>query len=170
MGPEELLATYRTAWDLYFTEAHVERLMRRAIASGIKPVKIWQNVMQIHGSMHFEGVHPQQGGYFRRKVRTQRRHGVKLESPLVFYPRRLWELFATYGPFLAYGWTLHRLRKRIERDPTAKTYRDLALTPVAVAEDEELEMFHLNDSAEAAVAKAKGEAVARAKHTSVAAE
>jgi radical SAM superfamily enzyme YgiQ (UPF0313 family) len=170
MGPEELLETYRTAWDLYFTEAHVERLMRRAIASGIKPVKIWQNVMQIHGSMHFEGVHPQQGGYFRRKVRTQRRHGVKLESPLVFYPRRLWELFATYGPFLAYGWTLHRLRKRIERDPTAKTYRDLALTPVAVAEDEELEMFHLNDSAEAAVAKAKGEAVARAKHTSVAAE
>jgi radical SAM superfamily enzyme YgiQ (UPF0313 family) len=170
MNPQELQETYRKAWDLYFTPAHVERLMRRAVASGIKPVRIWQTVMQIHGSMHYEGVHPQQGGYFRRKVRSQRRHGLKLESPLIFYPRRLWGLFATYGPFLAYGWKLHRLRRRIERDPTAKTYSDLALTPVAVAEDEELEMFHLNDSAEAAVAKARSEAEARAKHAGVAAE
>ena len=170
MSQQEWQAIYQKAWDLYYTPEHVERLMRRAIASGNKPVRIWQNVMQIHGSMHYEGVHPQQGGYFRRKVRGQRRHGMAPESPLTFYPRRLWQLFATYGPFLAHAWRLHLMRKRVQRDPAAKTYHDLALTPVDVAEDEELEMFHLNQSSETAVAKAKAEAGARAKHSSVAAE
>ena len=39
-----------------------------------------------------------------------------------------------------------------------------AFTGEPVAEDEDLEMFHLNQEAEAAVAKAKAEAEARARH------
>jgi phage gp46-like protein len=62
----------------------------------------------------------------------------------------------------AYAWRLHRIRRRIEADPEAKAYSDLALAPVVDhGEDEELEMFHLNAAAEAAVAKAKSEAEAR---------
>ena len=52
---------------------------------------------------------------------------------------------------------------RAQADPASKTYTDLALTPVEVAEEEDLEMFHLNETSEAAVAKAKSEAEARAR-------
>ena len=34
-----------------------------------------------------EGVHPLEGGAFRLKYRRDRRHGLPLESPFVFYPR-----------------------------------------------------------------------------------
>ena len=137
--------------------------MRRAVADGTQPVRIWQNVLQIHGAMGLEGVHPQQCGYVRRKLRSQRRYGLPKENPLVFFARRIWETLSTYARFGWYAWSLHRLRKRVQRDPAAKTYTDLALAPVAVAEEEELEMFHLNESAEAAVAKARAQAEARAK-------
>ena len=35
-----------------------------------------------------EGVHPVEGGYIRRKVRTERRPGFRIESPVEFYPKR----------------------------------------------------------------------------------
>ena len=40
------------------------------------------------GAARIEGVHPLQFGFVRRKVRTQRRHGLPIENPLIFYPRR----------------------------------------------------------------------------------
>ena len=157
MSAAEWQATYNRAWDLYFTDEHVERMMRRAVAQGIKPVRIWQNVLQIHGSMHFEKVHPQQGGYLRRKVRTQRRSGLPPESPLVFYPRRVWETARTYGAFGLYAWRLHRLRRRVQADPAARRYTDFALSPVEDAEGEALEMYAINESAREAVAKAQSQ-------------
>ncbi len=136
--------------------------MYRAVAGGIKPVGVMVHALQIHCAMAFEKVHPQQCGYFRRKLWRQRRPTRARENPLVFFPRRVWETVSNYLGIGLYAWRLNRLRKRIQRHPAAKDYVDLALTPVAVAEDETLEMFQLNDSSRAAVAKAKVQAVARA--------
>ena len=164
MSREELQAFYRRIWDLYYTDEHVETLMRRAMGYGIKPVRVWQNVLEVYGIMRFEVVHPQQGGFFRRKARTQRRPGYPIESPLVFYPKRIWQALATYVPWGLYAWKLHRMRKRIQNDESARTYRDFSMTPVEDAEHEELEMFRLNDAARAAVAKAQAEVAARKAH------
>ncbi len=174
MSAAEWDGIYREAWNLYFTEAHAETLMRRAVADGIKPVNIMRHILQIHCAMAYERVHPQQCGYFRRKVRRERRAGFVRENPLAFYPKRVWQTFATYLPIALYAWKLNRLRKRIQRDPTAKDYTDLALTPVeGSGEDEALAMFELNDAARSAVARAKAQTKARADHarrkTSVAA-
>ena len=49
------------------------RMMRRNVAYGIKPVRIVRSRAADLRAPHFEGVHPQQCGYFRRKDRTQRR-------------------------------------------------------------------------------------------------
>jgi hypothetical protein len=115
--------------------------------------------------MGYERVHPQQCGYFRRRVRAQRRPELPRENALTFYPRELARTLRNYAGIGAYAWKLHRLRRRIEKDPAAKRYSDLALTPVFDhGEDEELEMFHLTQAAEAAVAKAKAEAEARERH------
>ncbi|MEE8499647.1 MAG: hypothetical protein V3S27_03660, partial [Kiloniellales bacterium] len=139
----------------------VETLMRRTMGYGIKPVRVWQNVMEVYGIMRFEVLHPQQGGFFRRKARTQRRPGYPIESPLVFYPKRVWQTLATYVPWGLYAWKIHRLRKRIQKDETARSYRDFSMMPVEDAEHEALEMFEVNEAARAMVAKARAESAAR---------
>ncbi len=161
MTKDEWQDIYYRAWDLYYSDDHVATLMRRMVRSGNKPERIWAHTLQFAGCMRFEKVHPLQGGYFRRKIRTQRRSGLPIENPLVFYPRRVWEAVRTYGPFAAYAWRMWRLCQRIKRDPATAHYMDLALTPVEDAEDEALEMFEQSDAAKAAVAKAKAKVEAK---------
>ena len=82
----------------------------------------------------------------------------------MFYPRYIAESVAKYVPLILYAWRVNRLRRRIENDPESAAYTDVALTPVADAAEEHLDMFELNDSSRAAVDKARKEAKARAKH------
>ncbi|WP_193368319.1 B12-binding domain-containing radical SAM protein [Pelagibius marinus] len=165
MSREELQQAYWDAWDHYYTLEHAETLMRRAVADGIKPVRIWQNLLQIYGAMGYERVHPQQCGYFRRRVRSERRPELPRENALIFFPKNVARTLRNYAAIGLYAWRLHRLRRRVEKDPAAKSYSDPALTPVIDhGEDEELEMYHVNKAAEAAVAKAKAEAEARERH------
>ena len=107
-------------------------MFRRAKASGIKPVRLVNHVMQFYFTFMQEKVHPLQGGFFRRKVRSQRRPGLPLENPLIFYPRRLAEIVTTHVRLVRYYLFLHGLRRKVERD--AAPYSDRALTPVE-AED-----------------------------------
>ena len=163
MSKQEWQAIYRRAWDLYYSPDHVETLMRRFVATGNKPERLLWHTLQFHGCISIEQVHPLQGGYLRRKDRRQRRSGLPIESPLSFYPRRLWEIASTQVRFIAYFWRLQRLVWKVKRDPQRMAYRDLATAPVESGEEDELEMFQHSDAAQAAVAKAKREADARAR-------
>ena len=164
MSKDEWQGIYNKAWDLYYSDEHLETLMKRILVSGNKPERIWAHALQFAGSIRYEKVHPLQGGYFRRKVRTQRRSGLPVESPLVFYPRRVWEALSTYIPFAGFALRLWIKCQKVKRDPANKHYTDVALTPVTDhGEDESLEMFAHTDAAQAAVAKAQKEAAAREK-------
>ncbi|MFI5014799.1 MAG: B12-binding domain-containing radical SAM protein [Hyphomicrobiales bacterium] len=158
MSREEWQRTYQDVWNWYYTDEHVERLMRRNVAYGIKPIRIWRSVLQIYGAANFEDVHPQQCGYFRRKDRTQRRPGLPHVPALAFYARHCWQTSVKYARFALYGLKTLRIRSRVQRDPASKTYSDLAITPVVDAEGEALEMFELNQSSRAAVEKARRQA------------
>ena len=127
MSGAEWQALYRSAFDLYYSPEHIERLLRRAKASGIKPVRLVNHVLQFYFTFRQEKVHPLQGGFFRRKIRTQRRSGLPRENPLVFYPRRVWEVVDTHVRLISFYLFLHRIRRRVERDPGP--YTDAALTP-----------------------------------------
>jgi len=141
MTAEEWQGIYDRAWDLYYTPEHVETLLKRAIASGIKPVRMMNHVLQFHGFFKYEKVHPLQGGYFRRKVRTDRRPGLPVEPAVVFYPRRAVEIVRTYGGLALYFWRLTRLRKRLKRDPSVKAYTDLAIAPIAAGDEDAYEFL-----------------------------
>ena len=154
MSREVWQKTYQDMWSWYYTDEHVERLMRRNVAYGINPVTIWRGALQVFGAAYFENVHPQQCGYFRRKDRTQRRPELPVEPAFVFYPRHIWQTAVKFARFGAYALKLHRMRKRAQNDPSAAAYMDLAISPVEDAPGETLEMFELNDSARAAVEKA----------------
>jgi radical SAM superfamily enzyme YgiQ (UPF0313 family) len=148
MSAAEWQATYREAFELYYSPAHIERMFRRAKASGIKPVRLVNHVMQFYFTFMQEKVHPLQGGFFRRKVRTQRRPGLPLENPLTFYPRRLAEIVATHIRLVRYYLFLHRIRKKVERDPAP--YTDRAL--IAVDEESTLPAAPVRRVAAAAAA------------------
>jgi len=136
MSKAEWQGIYEEAWRLYYSDEHVERMIRRARACGIKPVSIVQQVLSYWGMQRFERIHPLQGGVFRRKVRTARRPGRKIEPMAIFYPRRAWQVASTYVPYMIYGLRLHRLRRRIQRDPASKDYTDASLQLDAPSEPE----------------------------------
>jgi radical SAM superfamily enzyme YgiQ (UPF0313 family) len=153
MSKAQWQGIYDRAWDLYYSREHVETLLKRAVASGIKPARLAGMIFNFYGCYRYEKVHPLQSGAWRLKVRRQRRHGLPLENPLVFYPRRLWEIASTYVPGLLYFYRLTRLRRRLQADDSLRNYTDTALTPVDDGDDENLEMFAVTDAARSAVAK-----------------
>ncbi len=128
MTPDEWQEIYRRAWDLYYSPEHIETMFRRAKASGIKPVRLLNHVVQFYFTFIQENVHPLQGGYFRRKLRSQRRAGLPRENLLIFWPRRVREVADTHLRLAAFYMRLHRIRRRVERDPSP--YNDAALIPI----------------------------------------
>jgi hypothetical protein len=119
---------YRRAWHLYYSPEHIETLLRRAHACGPRIKRLAAMIFLYYGSYRFENVHPLQCGLLRRKVRSSRRPGLARENPLLFYPRRLWEMGSTYAAAGKFYLWLRRLREQIERDPSAAAYTDLALS------------------------------------------
>jgi radical SAM superfamily enzyme YgiQ (UPF0313 family) len=127
MSAAQWQAIYERAWDLYYSPEHVETLLRRARAGGIRTSRLVIAILTFYGSRRFEKVHPLQAGFFRRKVRRTRRPGMAVENPLVFYARRVWEILFTHTRALVYYLWLQRLRKRIEQDPNISNYTDEAI-------------------------------------------
>ncbi len=73
-------------------------------------------------------MHPLQFGFFRRKLRTQRRHGMPVLNPLVFYPWRIADFFRTTSQWLRLAWRYRRMMARVVADPASRTHFDDALS------------------------------------------
>ncbi len=135
MSEETWHQVYRDAWTRYYTPEHVETVLRRARVSGLKLSKIVNAMTVFSGSSRIEKVHPLHFGIVRRKIRTQRRHGMKLENPLVFYPRRLVESIVAGLRW----WSLIRrhtaIRRKVEADANGLSYTDLSLMNVKRNDD-----------------------------------
>lgn len=162
MTREQWTSIYHRAWDLYYSPAHIETLLKRAAASRLSPRRVAEHTFYFYATAAYEKVHPLQGGLFRRKRRAQRRSGLPRENALLFSLRRLGETVATYVPTGLLLWKIHRLRQRIQRDPLRKAYSDLAIAPQDGAHDENLELFHTSHAAKQALVRAKARAEVRA--------
>jgi hypothetical protein len=155
MTAEQWTAIYQRAWHLYYSPAHFETLLRRAVATGGSARRVAEHAFYFYASAAYERVHPLQGGLFRRKRRSQRRPGLPRENVLAFSLRRACEMIASWVPTLLLLWKTERLRRRIEHDPTSRSYSDRAIAPISSEGDEDLELYRASDSARQAVAKAK---------------
>lgn len=131
MSKEEWDGVYRDAWARYYTDDHVETVLRRAAVSGLSLKKIADILTVFSGASRIEGVHPLQFGYARRKLRTQRRHGLPIENPLIFYPRRAAEFVTVAARWLTLLRRYRAIMKRVLADPAAAAYTDEALRPIA---------------------------------------
>ena len=142
MSKEQWEGVYRGAWARYYTDAHVETILRRAVASGLNPKKIVDALTVFSGSARIEGVHPLQFGFVRRKQRTQRRYGMKIVNPLVFYPWRVVDFLTVAVRWISLGRRYRAIMKRVVAAPAGQGYVDEALLPpVANAMDHFVEAF-----------------------------
>ncbi|MDA8049336.1 MAG: radical SAM protein [Rhodospirillales bacterium] len=155
MSRQEWERAYRLAWETYYTPEHMARVMRRAGATGISSGKMMFLLLWFWGCVTLEKIHPLEGGYLRRKVRKDRRPGLPVENPFIFYPRYLAELVGKHLRVLGMTLRLAAVRRAIKRDPNRRAYTDTALTPVAEEEMDALEMFTVTDAARTAADKAK---------------
>ena len=135
MSDETWHRVYRDAWSRYYTQEHVETVLRRARVSGLKLSKIVNAMTVFSGSSRIEKVHPLQFGIIRRKIRTQRRIGMKLENPLIFYPRRLVESILTGLRWWSLIRRHTRIRRKVEADANFAAYTDLAMEKTKRADD-----------------------------------
>jgi hypothetical protein len=154
MSPDELQAIYNRVWHLYYSPEHIETLLRRAEAGNIRTKSLAMMIWLFYGIYCCEGVHPLQAGIFRRKVRTSRRKGFPIVSPVLFYPRRLWEIVTTHYRILQMYRRVARICRKVRKDPANKEYTDLALSLIDDGAAKDLDMFQHTDDAKLAYKKA----------------
>jgi hypothetical protein len=155
MTREELQAIYQEAWSLYYTEDHIETLLRRAAVTEIPLLSFMKVLVQFTVMMQVEKVHPLQSGLLRLKHIDERRPGLPAESALAFYPRYIATTIANNLQLASTIWWMYRLKRRIERDPNRHRYTDLALTPVRDDDEETLDLLTKTAGAKAAIAHLK---------------
>lgn len=146
MNKAQFETVYADAWSRYYSLDHVETIMRRAAASDISTAQVLLLCTWFMGALKIEGVHPLEVGWIRKKSRLNRRHGMKIEPAILFYPKYYLEL----------GWKLSRwawlyfrfgLRQlKVERDANRHAYTDLAMSPVTDHDAEDLELFKTSDA------------------------
>jgi pyruvate-formate lyase-activating enzyme len=121
---------YREFHARYFDFKHMETVLRRMVALKNNLHKATINrLLCYREAVMAEGVSMLESGHVRVRRRSQRRSGMPLENPLVFYP---WHWYKATKGVLAYVSTLMRLRstlRRILADPNCLDYRDAAITP-----------------------------------------
>jgi len=131
MSKQAWTQVYADAWKRYYTDEHVETIMRRGVASGMRRDKLLDLLTTFAGSVRIEGVHPLQFGFVRRKVRTQRRHGLPIVNPLVFYPWRAVDFLKVAWQWLRLFLRYRRIKARVVADLAARNYFDEALRTCA---------------------------------------
>jgi len=129
MSRDEWLEAYNVAWDAYYTEDHIRTLFKRAWVHGIDMRLIAFMALWFHGCRKIEKLHPLDAGYFRRKSRHERRSGLPMENPIIFYPRYWTETVVKHARYVTLLFKFWRMGRRIMKDPRAKKYRDVAITP-----------------------------------------
>ncbi|MDX2169253.1 MAG: radical SAM protein [Deltaproteobacteria bacterium] len=160
MSAAQWTRAYERAWHQYYSPAHIETLLRRAMAGGASPRRVAEAAFFFFAAAVFERVHPLQSGLFRRKARRQRRSGMPRESLLAFGARRVRDVVGTYVPMLRLLWRIDRLRRGIQREPNARAYSDLAIAPARGAAADDLELFRQTAAARTAAEWARSKRVA----------
>lgn len=154
MTDAEWEEAYQEAWASYYSDAHIETVLKRAAAhrKGRPGNKLFL-MMWFKLMVQCEGVHPLEGGYFRLKFRTDRRSGLPVESALTFYPRYLWEIAAKHWAYVSATWRVYKIYRKVKASPDRRSYSDIAIKEIEKDGEETLAMIQETRGGVEAVAK-----------------
>ena len=83
----------------------------------------------------------------RRKVRTERRSGLPIENPIVFYPRYAWEILSKSVRLAAMYLCYQRRYRRVMTGRSVAREPDAAMKPVDAGELDSLDLFNVSAAA-----------------------
>lgn len=154
MSDDELDRTYQDAWDTYYTFDHMKTVLRRMAALGSNKRVTTVDLLTYFGIItKVHGLRSYDMGILRRACRLERRRGMPIESPLVYYPRHWWRNLRA-GLRIGLGYRkLYKAMQEIWRDPARDDYMDRAIEPVQDGDFEELSLFTETRGGQDAVAK-----------------
>jgi Radical SAM superfamily len=118
MSRSEWERAYAMAWQRYYSDEHVETLLRRAASTKINASNVLFLITWFKGSIDIEKIHPLETGFLRLKSRRDRRPAFPVEPVWRFYPRYFtesvvklahWDLFV---PAAAAHLPAHQARPR----------------------------------------------------------
>ena len=141
MTKDEWQGVYDWAWPQYYSLAHVETLLRRGAADGLPVTRLMHSLLMFRAMPTIEGVHPLQGGYFRRKIRSTRRPGSPKDSTLLFYIRHFANSVSKTVGILHLLWKMDRIRRRILREQAVTPYTDIAISKLNREHEDQLEFM-----------------------------
>jgi hypothetical protein len=85
MSDAEWEDAYRAAWEAFYAPEHIRTILQRAAACRLgRPKTTLTTLLWFKLVSAYEGVHPLEGGAFRRKFRRHRRNGLPRENPFLF--------------------------------------------------------------------------------------
>lgn len=132
---------YKLAWEIYYTDAHIETILRRAIATGTSPGKTMFFITWFKGCIGIERIHPLEGGFLRLRFRRSRRPELPLENPLLFYPKHFASTLSKQLRWISLYLRLRLIYRKVRGNPARFEYMDLALEPVTEDETQTRELF-----------------------------
>ncbi len=157
---------YQAAWESFYSLDHIRTVLRRAAGNpNGRPQTTLTTLLWFKLMTMFEGVHPLEGGAFRRKSRRDRRHGQPMESPIVFYSRYLTEIVLK----ACHYWAVYRHSKAILKEvlaaPDRWTYTDLSITPPQEEEFDSFDLYQVTSGGATALARKRRDDALRPKAT-----
>lgn len=139
MADDEWERAYRDAHASFYSWEHMERVMKRMAALGSNMRLTTRNrLLAYREAVRTDGVAKLESGLVRIRRRRDRRPGLPIESPFVFYPRHFAQVARSLGIWTYTFFKLRQMLIRIERDPAKRDYVDHAIRPV---EDEDLHLL-----------------------------
>jgi radical SAM superfamily enzyme YgiQ (UPF0313 family) len=152
MSREEWEQVYRTAWETYYANEHIETILRRAKVTGTSAGKAVFFLTWFKGCIGIEGIHPLEGGFLRLKYRGDRRAGLGREPAWRFYPKCLVDTVWKQVRWVSLFVRVYAIYWRVRRDPERHAYTDLAVAAVTDEEVATRELFQ-SEAAHAYVAR-----------------
>jgi hypothetical protein len=152
MSDAEWEDAYRSAWEAFYTTDHIRTVLRRAAASKLgRPSTTLSTLLWFKLISAYEGVHPLEGGAFRRKSRRDRRSGMPRENPLLFYSRYFAETTVKAWHYLSAYRECKAILDEVKSAPDRWTYSDIAIAPPKEDQFETLDLYHATAGGEAAL-------------------
>lgn len=120
MSRKEWEGLYERVWYLYYSDRHIEKILRETAYAGISISEVFSTILFFYCAIKYEKTHQLESGVFRRKIRTNRRYGMPIEPRMSFFVKRVKEVIRTQLGFAITFWRFRKLLKKVKRELAAK--------------------------------------------------
>ena len=165
MTDEELDSVYQETWDRYYTFEHMITVLRRMFALGSnKKLKTVERLIAFGVNTRMNDLRSYDMGWIRRKPRHSRRPGMPIEPFFAFHAKHVLNSIKALAVVVYQYNRLVRAMRKLAVDPERTRYSDIAITPPASEDFDNLELFTVTAGSRKAVEKAIRHDAIKAQH------